>query len=413
MGDYYIMCSNKLLKHILRHPIYLRHAYDSIISDKREQTFCGWRKVLLGKSSNGEPIVAFEKQVNPENPKLVVLAGQHGNEPASIAAAFALLLLSDNYKWVLPHRFWRSKSNSINIYLVPVANPDGLISYLECIEHDPTPIWHNTCSEARYNSRSADINRDWMFLIQDETKILHEYITRIKPDIVLDLHEFYASGGSPPKWSTETEGFDTTLTDAPYAMVDEIVSETSREVMDYVSKTLKRLMGRKIRERHFTGSDKPYPPPSILGAHLPLEYYPKLLVETWGVGLHGFLWRERVVTHLVAIYSVIEYLESYREKISELRSRIHELDNKTPGYLYYIECSDVCYEISELLSIHGIRHEIRGGNLVVYPVGRGEVVADILFDKSCKYNRVLEENGYGRHTIDLLYPGIRIKKQFL
>lgn len=120
-----------------------------------------------------------------------------------------------------------------------------------------------------------------------------------------------------------------------------------------------------------------------------------------------------MVTHLVVIYSVIEYLERHREKISELRSRINELDSKTPDYLYYIECSNVCHEISELLSIHGIRHEIKGDNLVVYPIGRGKVVADILFDESCKYNKVLEENGYGRHTIDSLYPGIRIKKQFL
>ena len=412
MGEPRIMSFNKLLKHLLEHPSSLHEAYTGL-ADPSGELPVGWKRIVLGESSRGKPIIAYERQVDPKGPKILVIAGQHGNEPAGMAACYALILLDSLYREVLPPRFWSYKNYSVNLSIVPVANPDGLSYYLQCIERDPEPSWYNTCSNARYNSRGADINRDWLYLTQPETRILHRYVSSVEPDIVLDLHEFYASKGSPPKWSIETEGFDTTLTDAPYAMVDEKVSLVSAKTMDYVISVLERIMGRKIRERHFTGSDKPYPPPDILGAHLPLEYYPKILVETWGVGLHGFLWRERVLTHLIAVLSTIEYLDMHRDQIYDLRGYVYGLNNIVPSYTYVVDCGDLCGEISSFLAIHGIKHDLDGDTINVYPRGRSRIIADLLFDPKHPYNIVLEKNGYGRRTIDLLYPRICFKKQIL
>jgi len=412
LGEPRIMSFNKLLKHLLEHPKSLQDAY-SALSTSNNGLPGKWERVVLGKSGEGNPIVAYERRAGSEDPKILVIAGQHGNEPAGMAACYALILLDSLYREVLPPRFWGFRETHVNLYVVPVANPDGLYNYLQCIEKDSMPYWYNTCPNARYNSRSTDINRDWLYLTQPETRALHSYVSRIEPDIVLDLHEFYASKGSPPKWSIETEGFDTTLTDAPYAMVDEKVSLISTKTMNYIVSILERIMGRKIRERHFTGSDKPYPPPDILGAHLPLEYYPKILVETWGVGLHGFLWRERVLTHLIAILSTVEYLDMHREQIYDLREHIHGLNSIDPDYLYIVDCGDLCGDISSFLNIHGVNHDLNGNEIRVYPRGRSRIIADLLFDPMHPYNVVLEKNGYGRRTLDLLYPCVCFKKQSL
>jgi len=96
--------------------------------------------------------------------KLLVLAGQHGDERSSRRTLQSLLTASaDEVTSRLP---------SIQLAIVPEANPDGCAARSRC------------------NADGIDLNRDHQLLLSDETVAIHQFVRRWQPHVILDLHNY-------------------------------------------------------------------------------------------------------------------------------------------------------------------------------------------------------------------------------
>lgn len=104
---------------------------------------------------------------------MLVIGFQHGHEvcgrEATIALARDLTYTTDRRElaYLAEHPVW----------IVPVANAD---------QTPPDGI--------RYNSTGADLNRDHVSVTQPETKAIHDVMRRLRPQIVVDMHEGAGSG---------------------------------------------------------------------------------------------------------------------------------------------------------------------------------------------------------------------------
>lgn len=110
----------------------------------------------LGQSEDGRPIFAH-RRTGKSGPRVLVVAGQHGDEPLARAAAARLLADAD-----LP----------ADVTLVCNANPDG------------------AAADRRTNARGIDLNRDHGRLRAAETVALHGYVRDWRPHLVVDVHTY-------------------------------------------------------------------------------------------------------------------------------------------------------------------------------------------------------------------------------
>ena len=132
------------------------------------------RLVALGNSAGGRPIDAllvssspvFLQTFRPEPGKatVLVLAAQHGNEPAGAEAVQQLAreLLSGQHAGLLER---------LNLVLVAMANPDG------------------RDLSRRHNASDENTNIDYVALNAGETRLLVNALHRFDPDLVYDAHE--------------------------------------------------------------------------------------------------------------------------------------------------------------------------------------------------------------------------------
>jgi protein MpaA len=140
------------------------------------------RPVVLGRSVDGRPIVAYEVGDRSSPRKVLVVGCIHGNEPAGIAITRLLEASS-------PHR--------TDLWVVPVLNPDGF------------------AADTRGNARGVDLNRNfpWRWrplggihysgsrpLSESESRIAYRLIELLRPTISIWFHQHLGvvdeSGGS-------------------------------------------------------------------------------------------------------------------------------------------------------------------------------------------------------------------------
>ncbi len=313
---------------------------------------------VIGRSREGREIIAIE--VGRGRARVAVVAGQHGSEPAPpLAVARFLTLLSSD-------KGLRRELEDCKFLLIPLANPDGFSRLRECLEECGAPSWKCECSSARLLTSGEDMNRDWLFLRNPETQAVHKALNEFDPHVVLDLHEFYAVGGAPPRWAHETEGFDAYVTDAPYAGVSPEVQVVSKILAEEAMKGVKEASGFKTVLRRVCVAEPIEP--SYLGVHAPLEGAAKVLVETWGVGLGSYLLYERVSAHL----EVIRRVASWCSRNYEVLERVKELDRDFDRLCWekyaaqsYVVSGEGLEEASRILRSHGVLHDVANGKIVV------------------------------------------------
>ena len=128
------------------------------------------RRVVLGRSVEGRPIVAFE--VGEGNARRELVVGCiHGNETAGVAIA---------------RRLVRASPVGLDLWVVPVLNPDGV------------------AAATRGNARAVDLNRNfpWRWkrlggpvysgphpLSEPESKIAYHLIKRLRPQVAIWFHQ--------------------------------------------------------------------------------------------------------------------------------------------------------------------------------------------------------------------------------
>jgi murein peptide amidase A len=138
----------------------------------------GW--AAIGRSSEGREIVAAEVSGTPGGQApLLLMAGIHGNEPASVAATLDLLAGQGGGAWATP------------TWVVPALNPDGLL-----VNH-------------KDSARGIDLNRNFPArnwapghppgydpgtapLSEPETACFAALVERIRPRAVVAVHAPFA-----------------------------------------------------------------------------------------------------------------------------------------------------------------------------------------------------------------------------
>lgn len=135
----------------------------------------------IGRSVEGRRIYAAalmptDTQRADTIPRVLVISGQHGNEQTPVSAVSKLLARE------------RSLPGDILIVVVPVANPDGFARM------------------QRANARSIDLNRNWNALDQPETTAVASLVEQLRPDVIIDLHEWATRENYKPN-CVEIAGF--------------------------------------------------------------------------------------------------------------------------------------------------------------------------------------------------------------
>jgi predicted deacylase len=130
-----------------------------------------YASTVIGHSVAGRPIVAWHLG-ETHRPKVLLIAGMHGNEPAPSAILRTL-------------RDGRSV-HEIDLWVVPAYNPDGLARH------------------SRRNARGVDLNRNYPYhwapltgstysgprpASEPETRAMMRFLRRVQPDWILSFHQ--------------------------------------------------------------------------------------------------------------------------------------------------------------------------------------------------------------------------------
>jgi protein MpaA len=122
----------------------------------------------VARSVQGREIEVFVRLVHAPRRRVLVIGGLHGNEPATPPAVRGLMEAEID--------------PDLEVWLVPVANPDGVAAGLRC------------------NAAGVDLNRNFPWeweprdggpapLTEPETKALVALVEQLRPDLVIWVHQ--------------------------------------------------------------------------------------------------------------------------------------------------------------------------------------------------------------------------------
>lgn len=135
---------------------------------------------VIGQSMKGRDLYLVKYITNPENPTILFLTQQHGNEQLTTEGALEFIkhLGTGKTKGVL---------DNVNILVVPMLNPDGAMGDVDFSLDDYVAKGDRHLT--RYNAVGADINRDHIDKIHPETQALHNNVlSKYDIDYMIDLH---------------------------------------------------------------------------------------------------------------------------------------------------------------------------------------------------------------------------------
>jgi hypothetical protein len=243
----------------------------------------------IGQSTEGRALhlvrVGFPRAPSndaiAEGASVLIIATQHGNEPAGREMALALLRdLAFTRDAALVEQL-----AGTTVLFIPTANPDGRVA------------------DRRGNAPGVDINRDHIGLATPEARAMAAVMRDFRPDLVVDAHERPGAVGQ-----------DMQLLWPRNLNVDDAVWALSREmVRDYVWKDLE--------QRSYTvGLYGPDPGPpgaagdeneTILRNTAGLRHHLSMLAESAG----GESARSRVEAHLAAAHAALRF---HRERLQDV-----------------------------------------------------------------------------------------------
>ena len=271
------------------------------------------RVVSLGASQSGRPIdaVAFTRPATEpapgasiaapaHRPTVVIVAAQHGDEPAGTEA---LVVVAQE----LADGRLASVLDKVDVVLLPRANPDGAAAF------------------TRGAADGSDVNRDQLLLRTPEARAVTQLMTRFTPIVVLDLHEYPVGGVFTAKFGA-VQRFDALLQYATVANLPPFVTKAAEEwfrqplvanlkgaglTSDWYSTTSADLTDRTLS----MGSVGPQVGRNAAG----LRNAVSLLVETRGRGLGRVDLKRRVQAQTVAIASVLASASTHAADLVKLR----------------------------------------------------------------------------------------------
>ncbi|MEC5425463.1 M14 family zinc carboxypeptidase [Virgibacillus sp. C22-A2] len=135
---------------------------------------------IIGQTVKGRDLHLVKYMKNPENPTILFLTQQHGNEALTTEGSLEFIkhLGTGKTKGVL---------DNVNVLIVPMLNADGAMGDVDFSLEDYTASGDRNMT--RYNALEVDLNRDHIDRIQPETKALHDNVLGAYDiDYMIDLH---------------------------------------------------------------------------------------------------------------------------------------------------------------------------------------------------------------------------------
>ncbi|WP_038705380.1 M14 family zinc carboxypeptidase [Planococcus sp. PAMC 21323] len=135
---------------------------------------------VIGQSIKGRDLYLVKYVTNPENPTILFLTQQHGNEQLTTEGTLEFIKHLGTGKM-------KGVTDGVNILIVPMLNPDGAMGDVNFSLDDY--IAKGERNLTRYNADGIDLNRDHITKIQPETKAFHENVmSKYDIDYMIDLH---------------------------------------------------------------------------------------------------------------------------------------------------------------------------------------------------------------------------------
>lgn len=135
---------------------------------------------VIGQTVKGRDIHLVKYLSSPDNPTILYLTQQHGNEQLTTEGTLEFIkhLGTGKTKGVL---------DNVNVLIIPMLNADGAMGNVNFSLDDY--IASGDRHLTRYNANGTDINRDHIDKIEPETQALHENVLqKYDIDYMIDLH---------------------------------------------------------------------------------------------------------------------------------------------------------------------------------------------------------------------------------
>ena len=260
----------------------------------------------LGVSQLGDPIEALAFTRPPPSPAVarrptvVLLAGQHGDEPAGTEAL--IFVAQDLASGRLANILER-----VDVVVLPRANPDGAAAF------------------TRNAADGTDVNRDHLLLSSPEARAIAKLMVDVAPIVVLDLHEYPVSPVFTAKFGG-VQRFDALIQYATVANLPAFVTKAAEEWFRVPLIAGLRGAGMSV-DWYSTMSTDPSDRTLTMGSVGPqvgrntsgLRNAVSLLVETRGGGMGRVDLKRRVNTHVTAVANVLSSAARHADDLVKLR----------------------------------------------------------------------------------------------
>lgn len=191
---------------------------------------------VIGQSVKGRDLYLASWVSDPDNPTILYLTQQHGNEQLTTEGALEFIkhLGTGRGSDVL---------DGVNILVVPMLNPDGAMGDVD-FSLDGY-LAHGDRHLTRYNANEVDLNRDHVLREQPETQALHENVLAVYDiDYMIDLHHQGAYSAINDEWVSGSILYPTTPNADP-ALVERS-KQLGAVVYDAVDSTGWGLLGKYV-----------------------------------------------------------------------------------------------------------------------------------------------------------------------
>lgn len=161
------------------------HTYDSMVDylKKQEAKQSSMELEIIGKTVKNRDIYMAKYLTNPDNPTILYLTQQHGNEQLTTEGALEFIkhLGTGKTKGLL---------DKVNILIIPMMNADGAMGDVNFSLEDYLADGDRHLT--RYNANNVDLNREHDKApnnMQPEARVLHENVlAKYDIDYMIDLH---------------------------------------------------------------------------------------------------------------------------------------------------------------------------------------------------------------------------------
>lgn len=161
------------------------HTYDSLVEYLKTQDSKqdAMELEVIGQTVKGKDIYMAKYISNPENPTILFLTQQHGNEQLTTEGALEFIkhLGTNKTKGVL---------DNVNVLIIPMLNADGAMGDVNFSLDDYLADGDRHLT--RYNANYVDLNREHdkaTSEMEPEARVLHENVfAKYDIDYMIDLH---------------------------------------------------------------------------------------------------------------------------------------------------------------------------------------------------------------------------------